>query len=65
MNSYQLLETKKWVPAGMVFKQVNGESLKAQEASIPQEKFDTKEEADNFLREYFIKNGYIEIFQTR
>ena len=60
--SYQILDTGKWAPGGMLFEIINGDKMNIQEADIfpPEFRFDTREESDNFFREYFIQRGYIE-----
>lgn len=56
IGSYQLVETKKWVPFGML-----RDKIKFQEVDVPPKyRFDTKEEADKFFRGLCIKKGYIE-----
>ena len=62
VNSYQLSETKKWAPCGVLFESAEGNKMNIQEADVfpPEYRFDTKEKADKFFREHFIKDGYIE-----
>lgn len=59
-NSYQLVETKKWAPAGMLFMSGAG-TIKIQESEFsPEHRFDTKEEADNFFRKHYLAKGFTE-----
>lgn len=64
VGSYQLLETKKWAPSGVLFDYSDGSKVGIQEADIfppnPEFRFDTKEDADEYFRNYFIKLGYSE-----
>jgi hypothetical protein len=62
IGSYQLVDTKKWAPCGTLFELIDNKKINIQEADIfpPQFRFDTKEDADKFFREYFSKRGYIE-----
>ncbi len=64
INSYQSIETKKWAPSGTLFEFIDGNKIKIEEADVfppkPEYRFNTKEEADKFFREHFIKEGYIE-----
>lgn len=62
VGSYQLVETKKWAPSGTIFESINGNKINVQEADVfpPEFRFDTKEEADAFFREYFSKRGFTE-----
>ncbi len=62
VNSYQLLESKKWVPAGMISVDINWDTIRYKEVDLSaEERFDTKEEADDFFREWFTRNGDVEI----
>lgn len=62
VNSYQLTENKKWAPCGTLFESINGNRINIQEADIfpPKFRFDTKEEADNYFRNWFLERGYTE-----
>jgi len=60
ISSFQLSESKKWVPAGVLFRDNNG-TRNIQEVEFPSEyRFNTKEDADNFFRDYYFKEGFIE-----
>lgn len=54
-KAYQLLETKKWVPSGLVF-DPSGGHVNIQEFDLASEGyfFDTKEEADIFFSSYLM-----------
>lgn len=60
VGSYQLVKTNKWVPAGNIFID-NNNTRNIQEIDFPPEnRFNTKDEANNFFREYYLREGYIE-----
>ena len=60
VGSFQLVESKKWVPAGTIMTGEE-ESVNIQEIEFsPEHRFDTKEEADNFFREHYTIQGYTE-----
>lgn len=64
MNTFKvssfLLADQKWVPAGHLFID-NGGDIEIKEVEFPPEnRFDAKDDADNFFREYYIKKGYLE-----
>ena len=62
VNSYQIIETQKWVPCGTLFETVDEDKINIQEADIfpPEFRFDTKDEADKFFRNYFSQRDYNE-----
>ncbi|MCK5096275.1 MAG: hypothetical protein KAR24_02890 [Candidatus Pacebacteria bacterium] len=66
IGSYQLTETKKWAPCGTLFEFIEGDKMKITEADVfpPEYRFDTEEEADEFFREHFLKEGYIEDIES-
>ncbi|MDP2736217.1 MAG: hypothetical protein Q8O59_00315 [bacterium] len=62
VGSCFLTETKKWSPCGTLFDLVDGGRVNVQEADVfpPEYRFNTKEGADNFFRENYLKEGYVE-----
>jgi len=59
-SSFQLRETGKWAPAGTLFV-YSGDGVDIQEFEFPPEnRFDRKEEADNFFANYFVKKGFFQ-----
>lgn len=62
VRSYLLTESKKWAPYGILFESIDGGKSNNKEMDLSQlNRFDTKEEADNFFKKYYQKKGYIEI----
>ena len=62
ISSYQLLQTQKWASSGTLFEMIDGGKVNIQEGDVfsPEFRFNTREEADDFFREYFLQKGYIE-----
>lgn len=61
IESFQLIESKKWMPAGILsWDDNNGSGI--QEVEFPPKFcFGTKEEADNFFRNYYSKVKFVEV----
>jgi hypothetical protein len=60
VGSFQLVESKKWAPAGILMTGEGG-SVNFQEIEFgPEHRFNTKEEADNFFRQHYTAKGYTE-----
>lgn len=60
LKSYQLQENKKWIPAAdLIELGENSSSLKiTDEISFRDKEFESKEEADKFISDYYITQGY-------
>jgi len=60
VDSYQLAESKKWVPAGTLFV-ISDNKMDIQKSEFsPEHRFDTRKEADEVFRNYYLKKGFIE-----
>ena len=61
VHSYEL-QTGKWEPAGTLFRPgANSDDLNIQQREFPPEhRFDTKEVADEFFRNYYLRKGFVE-----
>lgn len=60
VGSFQLVESKKWAPAGTL-SSMEGDRVSIQEIEFgPEHRFDTEEEANNFLRSHYSTKGYTE-----
>lgn len=60
VGSLQLKKDRKWAPAGTLFTR-DGTSLSIQEDEFGAEyRFNTREEADDYFRSYYLAKGYKE-----
>jgi len=60
IQSLHLKKINKWHPNGYLRKAVPPEGFIDSPISFPKIHFDTKEEANNYFKDYFIKQGYKE-----
>ena len=60
--SFQLIESKKWVPAGTLFTFPGDPStVQIQQVEFnPKFRFDTKNEADQFFKNHYMQKGFTE-----
>lgn len=56
LKSYQLQSNEKWIPTADIIEGINI----TEEFQLRDKEFDTKEEADKFIREFLIKRGFKE-----
>ncbi len=58
--SYQLAETKKWIPAGTLIKFIsNSGNVEYTEVEIREKEFETKEEANSYFIDYYKSKGFM------
>jgi len=59
-KSYQLQSNKKWIPTADILKCNDSNCEITEEFSIRDKEFDTKEEANKFIREFLMAKGFKE-----
>jgi hypothetical protein len=61
VNSYQLAENKKWIPAGKLLEPIgNSNSTNIKQMKFHDKQLDTEDEADKFFIDYYKSKGYIQ-----